>query len=72
LVLTGGAPGLTYSWSGPGGFTSALQSPTISNATVSASGTYTLNVTNGNGCTASAQTTVTVNPKPITSPITHN
>lgn len=37
-----------YSWTGPNGFSSTLQNPTITNATVAASGVYT--VTGVNGC----------------------
>lgn len=37
-----------YSWTGPNGFTSTQQNPAITNATVAASGTYT--VTGVNGC----------------------
>lgn len=48
-TLTGGSPtsGVTYSWTGPGGFTSNQQNPTVSN-----SGTYTLVTTSSNGCTS--------------------
>ena len=73
LNLTGNPSGMTsYSWTGPNGFASTTQSPSISNALVAASGTYTLTVTNSNGCNGSATTTVVVNPKPATTPITHN
>ena len=66
LTLTGGPAGMTtYAWSGPNGFTSAVQSPSIVNVTVAASGTYTLVVTNSSGCTGSASTTVVVNAKPV-------
>lgn len=45
----------SYSWTGPGGFTSTSQS-----TSVSAAGTYTVTVTNpANGCTASQSVTVT-------------
>ena len=72
LNLTGGAAGLIYSWTGPNGFSSTFQNPSIINATTAASGQYNLTVTNGSGCTDSTSTTVTVNPKPVTTPITHN
>lgn len=50
--------GVTYSWSGPS-FTSGVQNPSIANAQVGASGTYTVTV-NNNGCSAQATTTVVV------------
>ena len=61
LNSTGGG---TYAWSGPGGFTSSLQNPTIPSSTTAMSGVYTVTVT-ASGCTATASTTVTVNPLPV-------
>ncbi len=62
IALTSSGGG-DYSWTGPDGFTSALQNPTLTGATSNKSGTYSLTVT-ANGCTASATTAVTVNPLP--------
>jgi large repetitive protein len=56
--------GATYSWTGPNSFTSALQNPTINNATTANSGTYTLVITL-NGCNSSATTGVAVDPLPV-------
>ncbi|MDO6429447.1 hypothetical protein Q4E93_02530 [Flavitalea sp. BT771] len=56
VTITGNSstPGVTYSWTGPNGFTAS----TIT-ATTSAAGTYTLTVTNPvNGCTAITNTVV--------------
>ncbi len=65
FTATDAATGVTYNWSGPGGFTSALQNPVINPATLSANGTYTATVTLL-GCTsAPATTVVTVNPVPV-------
>jgi PKD repeat protein len=52
IELYGGPNGMvSYNWTGPNGFTSTLQNPTILNATTAMAGTYTLTVTNSNGCT---------------------
>jgi PKD-like domain/CS domain len=64
LNLTGGGVGTAYAWTSSNGFTSTAQSPTITNATVSATGTYTITVTNANGCTSTASVAVTVNALP--------
>jgi hypothetical protein len=57
--------GATYSWTGPGSFTSAAQNPSISNATSAAGGTYLVTITDSNGCVSAAgSTTATVNPTP--------
>jgi hypothetical protein len=62
--------GATYAWTGPNGFTSALQNPTRSNATLADAGTYSIAIT-VNGCTSAAgTTTVVVNPTPATPVIT--
>ncbi len=48
----------TYTWSGPNGFFSNAQNPTIANAQLVAAGNYTLIITAATGCTA--MTTVSV------------
>lgn len=64
IVLTGGPSlMLTYSWTGPNGFTSNVQSPTIPNATAAMAGLYTLTVTDLSG-TGNASTTVAITPLP--------
>lgn len=53
--------GASYAWTGPNGFTSNQQNPTISNATTAASGSYSVTAT-VNGITGPAGSTVaTVN-----------
>jgi hypothetical protein len=58
---------LSYAWTGPNGFTSALQNPSIANATPAASGVYNVTVTNtSTGCFVTAATSsVTVNPTTV-------
>lgn len=62
LTATGG---VSYSWSGPNGFNSALQNPSIANTSVSATGTYSVTVTGSSGCTAMATLSVTINTLPV-------
>ena len=50
-------PGVTYSWTGPNNF-SNTQNPVIADTYPADGGTYTLTVTTGAGCSASATTTV--------------
>ncbi|MGZ3903491.1 MAG: PKD domain-containing protein, partial [Bacteroidia bacterium] len=49
----------TFTWSGPGGFASNSQTPTIASASVSNSGIYTVTVSSA-GCTATDTINVTV------------
>ncbi len=52
--------GISYSWSGPGEFTSTMQNPTITNAATIMTGMYTVTVSDGNGCTGTATISVEV------------
>jgi SprB repeat len=52
-TTTGGTPPVTYSWSGPGGYTSSSQNP--SNLL---SGTYTVTVTDSRSCTTTRSASV--------------
>ena len=61
IQLNGTTGGTTYSWTGPNGFTSSLQNPTIPNSTVAMAGTYSLTVT-GTGCSTAITTNVVVLP----------
>jgi gliding motility-associated-like protein len=57
LTLTGTANGATsYSWTGPNGFSSTQQNPSVSNVTLADSGTYTFTATNTCGSTAATVT----------------
>jgi len=66
LIQFNTAPAAAYNWTGPNGFTSTLQNPTISVATIADSGLYTLVITDINGCaSADSSINVQVNPSPI-------
>jgi large repetitive protein len=57
---------VTYSWTGPNGFTSTVPNPSIGNATLAMGGAYSVTITSITGsCTSPAATVpVTVNPVP--------
>ena len=59
LIQLMASGGTSYSWSGPGGFSSSLQNPSIPNATIGMSGIYTVTVSSA-GCSATATTEVAV------------
>ncbi|MBA3663096.1 MAG: gliding motility-associated C-terminal domain-containing protein [Bacteroidetes bacterium] len=72
LNLTASSTGVTYSWSGPNGFTSVSQNPSLSNVTTAATGIYSVTAA-ASGCTGTAGTiSVTVNPIPVTPTATNN
>jgi gliding motility-associated-like protein len=58
--------GGTYSWTGPNGFTSNQQNPTIANAQPNAAGIYALSAVLPGSCIASATTAVVVNSTAVT------
>ena len=58
-----GENGATYSWTGPNGFTSSQQNPTITNCTLDNAGDYTCTITIGNEHNQGG-TTIVVIPQP--------
>jgi uncharacterized protein (TIGR02145 family) len=66
LTLTGSATGATsWAWTGPNGFTSTLQNPTIAGITTAGAGVYTLIASNTCGSATAVNTaSVTVNAVP--------
>jgi gliding motility-associated-like protein len=62
-LMSNTIPGVTYTWSGPGTYSSTLQNPVINNAQLTDAGNYTLVVSNGT-CDASASMPVVVGPLP--------
>src|SRR5450756_2142912 len=64
IILTSSG-GTGYSWSGPNGFTSSKQNPSINNANTAMAGAYKVTVTAATGCTATNTTSVIVNALPI-------
>lgn len=70
-LTTPAVPGATYAWTGPNGFASTLQNPTIPASTTAAAGTYGVTVKVGSCVPSSPGTTnVVVNPTPTTPQIT--
>ncbi len=67
LTASGGS---AYQWSGPNGFTSNQQNPSITNVTTAASGNYLVTVTTSAGCTGTSSTSVTVNAAPSSPTVT--
>ncbi len=63
IILGAGSAGsgvLSYVWTGPNGFSSTLQNPTIPGAANAMAGTYTVTISNGCGSSASSNVSVSV------------
>ena len=60
-LMETGPDAVSWSWTGPGGFTSTDQNPLVSPAV---SGTYTVEITDANGCVSTCTTEVVVNALP--------
>ena len=65
LSLNCNAGYTNYVWGGPNGFTSLVQNPTQTGVGVSASGVYTVVVTDANNCVNMTTVNVVVNPLPV-------
>lgn len=66
LLSNGSSPGGTFSWTGPNGYTSTQQNPSIPAAQNNASGTYSVVFTDANGCESTpTNTAATVHPTPL-------
>jgi len=66
LTLSAQPNGASYSWSGPGGFSSAQQFPVLPQVSAAGNGVYTLTATQGN-CTGTHTVNVQVMPTPTVS-----
>jgi gliding motility-associated-like protein len=64
LNLTSG-PGVGWVWSGPAGFNSISQNPTIASAQPNMSGTYSVTGTDAKGCKDSTTISITINALPL-------
>ena len=61
LILNGGPDAMaSYDWSGPKGFISKDQNPSIPNMVTANAGKYTLKITNTTGCKSSFETAISV------------
>lgn len=61
----GGSGTVTYSWSGPDGFSAAVADPAAFSSETADSGTYTVSMSDDNGCTATDDVAVIVYPVPV-------
>lgn len=69
LSANASGAGLSYNWSGPNGFSSQAASPVITAANAAANGSYTVQVTNVFGCSATLGLLVSGIPDPVAMPL---
>ncbi|MGZ3864830.1 MAG: PKD domain-containing protein [Bacteroidia bacterium] len=62
--LTSNPQSVTWQWNGPNGFSSNAQNPSLTNAQVNMSGTYSVGAVDINGCLDTAFINITINPLP--------
>jgi PKD-like domain len=63
-VPTGGVTPYSFNWAGPDGFVANVQNPVRGNSTMAMSGTYSVTVTDANGCTKVTTTSLSVGNAP--------
>ncbi len=73
-TIVGGQTPYTIDWTGPNSFIDNVEDPSIVSATTAATGTYSLNVTDANGCmtAATSTTSAVVNPRPSMTGVTNS
>lgn len=71
-LFAGAVAGATYAWTGPNGFTSTAQNPTISNISIAANGTYSITATVNNCKSAVGTVNVVIHPRPAAPTVTAN
>ncbi len=69
LSANANGTGLSFAWSGPNGFASQAANPVISAANATTNGTYTVQVSNVFGCSATQAVLVTGIPDPVAQPL---
>ncbi|MFN8353208.1 MAG: SdrD B-like domain-containing protein [Spirosomataceae bacterium] len=72
LSLNASVGASSYSWAGPGGFSSTQSNPQRNNASPDMSGVYSVTVQGGTGCTGTNTVSVEVRPVPTLSLSTSN
>jgi hypothetical protein len=70
--VSGGTAGYTYSWSGPNSFSATGSSITVNNLQPASAGTYTVTVTDANGCGTAGAATLAINPAPASPTAANN
>ena len=64
MTVGGVSNAASYSWTGPSGFSSTNQNPVITNVGLSDEGTYSVMITDVNGCVGSGSTDVVISIAP--------
>ena len=72
VILLFSSSASSYNWSGPNGFSSSVQNPTISPASTFESGLYQVVVTSSASCSGTTNVSITVNSNPVLSAFASN
>ena len=64
-TINSGATIISYAWSGTNAYTASIANPIIANAQPNQSGSYTVTITDSNGCKATGTVNATVKPNPV-------